>query len=336
MKQCLLLLLLLVGQLSSALAQSSGVTPTSLLSDLRTPVAPGFVLLGKTPAQVDRPSTPNGIATTLLGGLQGQDFALAVAPFWLFQHPGLTFSQYTSNNAKLDFRCFYRDADMSVAIVTDSLANRNAGLGLRTNLVRIRQPFVRKNADKLQQALLDLAQDPTKAGLLDTIKKYRPLVEQAVTDYENKPFLLVSLAGAYAYRLPEGDRTGDRRRGGVWLDVAWRPASRVEVLGVARWQNLVTGPTLTQHENAWDYGLRLGGEFSLGGTRDWQFSGEYVRRIAGSGNTYRLAIINEIEVTDTIYFTATFGEDFGKGHHTITLFGLNFGITTDARLKAPK
>lgn len=327
-------MILFGGLTREAAAQAGrGLTNPIPLSDLRTPAAPGFILLGKAPAQVDRPSTPNGIATTLLGGLEGQDFALSAAPFWLIKHPYLTFNDYTSNNAKVDFRCFYRDADLSLAVVTDSASNRNAGFGLRTNLLRIRQPFVRRNADILQQAVLDFAQDPSKTALLDTIRKYRPLAEQNIANFENKPVLLISLAGAYAYRLPEANRDGDRRRGGAWVDVAWQPVERVQVIGVARWQNLVTGPTLNNHENTWDFGARLGGEFSLGGTRDWLFSGEYLRRLADSGNSYRLAVINEVEITDNIYFTATFGEDFGRGRQTITLFGLNFGITTDSQLK---
>jgi hypothetical protein len=330
-----LLTLLLAGALApEATAQASRGLPNPIpLSDLRTPTAPGFILLGKAPAQVERPTTPNGIATTLLGGLQGQDFALSVAPFWLIQHPFLTFNEYTSTNAKVDFRCFYRDATVSVAVVTDSLSDRNAGVGVRTNLLRVRRPLVARNADILQQALLDFAEDPTKTTLIDTISKYRPLVERNVEDFENKPVLLVSLAGAYAYRLPEASRNGDRRRGGAWLDAAWRPNPRLEALAVVRWQNLLTGPDFEDHENTWDFGVRLGGEFSLGGTRDWLFSAEYLRRLADSGNSYRLAIINEVEITDTIFFTATFGEDFGSGNQTITLFGLNFGITTDSRLK---
>jgi hypothetical protein len=333
-KRYLLLILLLGGLMQEALAQASrGLTNPIQLSDLRTPSAPGFVLLGKAPAQVDRPSTPSGIATSLLGGLRGQDFALSAAPFWLVKHRYLTFNEYTSNNAKIDFRCFYRDADISLAVITDSLNNQNAGFGLRTNLFRVRQPLVRKNADILQQAVLDIAQDPTKTALLDTIKKYRPLAEQNVVDFENKPLLLVSLAGAYAYRLPEANRDGDRRRGGAWVDVAWHPVARLEVLGVARWQNLLVGQDFSEHENTWDFGGRLGGEFSLGGTRDWLFSGEYLRRVADSGSSYRLAVINEVEITENIYFTATFGEDFGNGRQTITLFGLNFGITTDSQLK---
>lgn len=336
MKYAILFTLLVLGMAGQVLAQTpSGVSSTANLSDLRAPTAPGFILLGKAPAQVDRPSTPQGVATTLLGGLQGQDFALSASPYWLSQHPNLTFDEYTSTNAKIDFRCFYRDADFSLAVVTDSLKNRNAGFGIRTNLLRVRSPLARKSADKIQQALIDFAASPTTPGLRDTIAKYRPLVERDVVNFENKPLLLVSLAGSYAYRLPEGNREGDRRQGGAWVDVAWRPAPRIEVIGVARWQNLVSGALLDRHTNAWDYGIRFGGEFSLGSTRDWLFSGEFVQRFAGSKDSYRLAIVNEVEVTDNIYFTATFGEDFAAGHHTISLFGLNFGLTTDSRLKAP-
>ena len=337
MRRYLLFSLLLLAGTASA-QTSTGVKPAPQLGDLRAPTAPGFVLLGKAPAQVDRPTTPHGIATTLLGGLQGQDFALSAAPYWLVQHPNLTFEKYTNGEAKVDFACFYRDAGVSLAVVTDAASNRNAGFGLRTNLFRVRQPVVgallKRYADRVKLLMPRVATDPANAALRDSVGQYRRLIEQAVTEFENKPVLLVSLAGAYAYRLPEGDRRGDLRRGGAWLDVAWRPAPRLEVMGVARWQNLVTGPALDRRENAWDYGLRAGGEFSLGAAREWLFSAEYVRRLADSGNTYRLAVVNEVEVTDNIYFTATFGEDFGNGRNVISLFGLNFGITTDSQLKA--
>jgi hypothetical protein len=86
------------GQIGSVEAPEVTVT----VDDLRTPAWPAFTLLGVTPTDIAQPSTPRALAVALLSvvqerrtGLLPSDFALEVAPYWLFDHPDLGFDEYT-------------------------------------------------------------------------------------------------------------------------------------------------------------------------------------------------------------------------------------------------
>ena len=115
---------------------------------LRTPTSPAFVILGITPAQIQRPNRPGALAVSFLqqveGATQGDglpsSYAVEVAPYWLRSHPRLTFREYARGGPT----SLYRDASLSFAI-TDSLGDgagapeddahfRRVGMGLRTTL----------------------------------------------------------------------------------------------------------------------------------------------------------------------------------------------------------
>src|SRR5882724_2241992 len=95
------------GRVATAMADSGShtSTPTCVdggsctLGDLKTPTTPAFVLIGTSPTVVERPTTPQDVALTVYnavrtaGGLP-RDFALEVAPYWLFSHPKLTYADY--------------------------------------------------------------------------------------------------------------------------------------------------------------------------------------------------------------------------------------------------
>lgn len=67
------------------------------LAVLKTPASPAAVMLGIAETQIQRPTTPAGLAFSLATGISGQaeqkpleNFAIEVTPFWLFDHPRLT------------------------------------------------------------------------------------------------------------------------------------------------------------------------------------------------------------------------------------------------------
>src|SRR6478672_10027278 len=76
--------------------------PASALavSDARSPDAPAFVLLGVSPSQIERPTTPRALGISLLStaldsdNLIPQNYALSVAPYWLAGHPALSNREY--------------------------------------------------------------------------------------------------------------------------------------------------------------------------------------------------------------------------------------------------
>ena len=81
-------------------AQTASTSEPITLKDLKTPVSPGFQLLGVAPTDIDRPATPRAFAVALLSALQKGDtvlpngFAMEVAPYWLLPHDRLEFTTY--------------------------------------------------------------------------------------------------------------------------------------------------------------------------------------------------------------------------------------------------
>jgi len=72
------------------------------VASLKTPESPAFMALGVTPSEIQRPSTPTGLKTSLANGFSNggalpllQNFALEVTPFWLIPHD-LTYEEVTS------------------------------------------------------------------------------------------------------------------------------------------------------------------------------------------------------------------------------------------------
>jgi hypothetical protein len=70
------------------------------VSDARTPEAPAFVLLGVSPTQIERPTTPRALTISVVSAslnsdnLFPQNYALQVSPYWLKGHPALTSREY--------------------------------------------------------------------------------------------------------------------------------------------------------------------------------------------------------------------------------------------------
>lgn len=73
------------------------------VASLKTPESPAFMALGIAPSEIQRPSTPTGLATSLANGYTAggslallQNFALEFSPFWLFPHRRLSHEQVIS------------------------------------------------------------------------------------------------------------------------------------------------------------------------------------------------------------------------------------------------
>src|SRR5476649_2446580 len=85
---------------ASALAGQSAASAPITVSDAKTPDSPALVLIGTSPSQVERPTTPRALAVNLLtssvksDNLIPQNYAIEVAPYWLVSHPALTSDEY--------------------------------------------------------------------------------------------------------------------------------------------------------------------------------------------------------------------------------------------------
>lgn len=70
------------------------------VAGLKTPESPAFMMLGSAPSEIQRPSTPTGVAVSLANGFANgrglspfRNFALVFAPYWLVGHPTVAFER---------------------------------------------------------------------------------------------------------------------------------------------------------------------------------------------------------------------------------------------------
>ncbi|HZR80087.1 MAG TPA: hypothetical protein VFD92_03235 [Candidatus Binatia bacterium] len=144
----IVLLAWLIALPAAAVAEAAqdGSGSTVTVEDLRTPYSPAFVLLGIEPATVERPTNPKALALSAFGAIQnGGNFALEVAPYWLFRHPTLTYEDYYGANT---FEVMLQTLSISVATSlnmdtkpsdmseTDSSNATGAGVGARLSVLR--------------------------------------------------------------------------------------------------------------------------------------------------------------------------------------------------------
>lgn len=135
---------------------------------LRTPDSPAFVVLGISPTEIQRPTTPRALTVALGEFVQGahvvipQNFALEVSPYWLFSHPDLTLHEY----AQRGFRNIARSVTFSIGtkqttrttmdpsgIATDH-TDSDLGIGVRATLYQ--SPLEEKYTE-CEQALAELS-----------------------------------------------------------------------------------------------------------------------------------------------------------------------------------
>src|SRR5687768_15975001 len=93
MRQIILALVLALGSVASSPAQTVSV------DDLSAPTTPAFVLLGVSPASVERPESGKAFIfnainkLTSSGGLP-EDYAFELTPFWMKSNRNLSFAEY--------------------------------------------------------------------------------------------------------------------------------------------------------------------------------------------------------------------------------------------------
>jgi hypothetical protein len=107
---------------------------TSDYDKLKTPDSPAFVILGVSPTEIQRPTTPKAVSATLGGFVSGADvtipknYALEVAPYWLFSHPDLDVRHYRRDR----LRRLYRTFSVSLGSAQTSRTEMDA-MGTATN-----------------------------------------------------------------------------------------------------------------------------------------------------------------------------------------------------------
>jgi hypothetical protein len=170
MRTTSLALLVFAASVTGARAQSVAI------DDLAAPQSPAFILLGVSPANVERPETPKALTLNLIdkvttaNGLP-RNYALSVAPYWLASHPNLTFEQYQNPDVK---QSILQTFLLSVGTVPLPGATSSAdpigtkiGLGVRTAI------FNGRANPRLALAIAEL--EPVDDIILDLAEKVAEL-----------------------------------------------------------------------------------------------------------------------------------------------------------------
>jgi hypothetical protein len=101
---------------------------TEKVTDLHTPSAPGFVLLGVEPTSIEKPTTPAAFATSLQSALTTSGlrpgYSLEVAPYWLKSRDKLTIEEYRNPTVGQNML-----QTASVSLATSSVGTTGTGLG---------------------------------------------------------------------------------------------------------------------------------------------------------------------------------------------------------------
>lgn len=310
---------------------------------LRTPTSPAFVVLGTTPADVQRPNTPSTFAFSLLQGIStgagtGGDFGLEVAPYWLVSHPGLTLSEYYGGGWLNNLA---RTATVSLATLNvdddavPSGASRDVGVGLRTRLLDRTRPSAQCEVQMdsigldLQRVATFLAtqlslqpdasaltaqQTEERAEVLYTRflrdsltepqrKRLKTEVQACANELSAREGFQVDVAGAAAWRLPNQEPDDASLRSGAVWLTPSLTGRSFSWVGVMRYRWNQDDDA----ENLVDVGAR-----GIYAWSDYGLSMELVaRRPTEDGDdSYRVALIGDIKLNDQLWLTTSFGRDF--------------------------
>ena len=110
-------------------------SPSFTLQDLRTPTAPGFVLLGVAPALIQRPTTPKAFAVSLLStvsasdNLLPSDYAVEAAPYWLTSRQELDYATWANPSILQSIQQTF-----SLSIAASKGSAKQAGFADQTDL----------------------------------------------------------------------------------------------------------------------------------------------------------------------------------------------------------
>ncbi|MCD9575990.1 hypothetical protein [Flavobacterium soyae] len=154
-----------------------------------------------------------------------------------------------------------------------------------------------------------------------------------------KELPLFQLDGAFAYSeaIPGNKYENNRfNRSGFWFNASLNAFSidkekledNLSILGTLRFirDNALVENTLDEFKKnkAFDYGFKA--EYTV---KDFSISIEYLKReYSGNSalNSERTVGVLEYKLNDNLYFTGTYGKNFGQENNLFTLFGINYGF----------
>lgn len=307
----LILFILSLTVVLPSVAQNSDIT----FKDLAMPSASGYILYDETPEAIERPSTPQGFAVTVLNFFQTGG-AFELSPFWIADHNSIRASKLTEMKMPI-----LSQLSISAANINQDTIG-HVGVGAKT---RVFQLYSKTQRDSLNYYLKEipkvLAAQPQD---IDTVKLDK--LKTRYAEVAGNPVLVFDIAGAYggttktnSYRDLQSDKWG------VWISGAFRPkGDAFYISGLMRLsQNIAEG--LEPKEVILDYGARLNYDFNR-----LTISGEYLSRSYSSttiSNYSRYALIGSYKITEGVFFTGSLGKNFEETNNLFVIGGVNLGIS---------
>lgn len=315
---------------------------------LRTPDSPAFTLLGVSPTDIAKPTTPRALAVALSKFVTSdaaielpQNVAVEVAPFWLWPRDRLTYADFVKNDRAQWLRNFSLSlattaADMSGAIglaagarthygfdsgSIDTCAKYDAELNKLAQLAAVgakntadlRAAHTRTGVTDEAAFQADLAKlKATRAATIEKATKdlAEDLVDCAEAGAARKRTL--SLAAALSWRFPSAEaKNGDLTSQAYWATYARRWDS---------WTLLVLGRLrFDEADRGWDGFLDLGGRAIYSHERNAVAAELITRRhVFGTDSdeaytNFRFALQFEHMINKGTWLSVSFGKDFGPG-----------------------
>jgi hypothetical protein len=315
----------------------------SSFDQLRTADSPAFVILGVSPTEIQRPSTPRGFIVAL-GGFVAEtgiavprDLALEVSPYWLFSHPDLSVTDYRSEHLMRPLRTLSLSIGTKQTRLTTSDAagamidrtDSNIGVGFRTMLFqagRLDDCTSAANAAGVALAQSVILSEAEKAKLAAEgdigTPKYNAAFEKLVKDKVDATFrtdkcvalvastagFSIDLAGAIDVRAADSKLTSDATSlagYALWTDLAY-DLPRLSLAGMAR---LTTRNDEMDSHSMLDTGIR-----GIYKSKSYAISAEALLRhrfeSIADATTYKLDVAVEYQISADTWLSLTFGKDF--------------------------
>jgi hypothetical protein len=280
------------------------------VDELNIPTSPAFVLLGKSPANIEKPVNPKALALSLINAGESGG-AIEFAPFWLTDQPKYTFD----NDVKNHFP-FWQTLGFSLASGKDN-DSTTISAGFRVQLFRkySDEADLLATRGKIVMALSSLPVDESAVKAL----------AKELNAKRSKINWNIELAGAYsAFGNTYKEMSGSKAA--AWLNIRHTPTVfPIDIVALARYTKTIANEARKIPEASFiDYGLALSKQGA-----DFDVQLEYVnRRDTDLDRTYdRLVFVANYKLMDGIVGVMSFGKDFDEADEVFTAFGIKFSLS---------
>ena len=206
------------------------------------------------------------------------------------------------------------------------------------NKKKIYLDLIELNANQISELDVQINTIRLKAPdlVLEAIKK-----DETLNSYlkELDALPLIQLDGAFAYSEAFADNTTANRtfnRSGTWINLAVNSAGltaekskyNLAAIGLLKYisDNILTDDVnnVFERESAMDVGIKI--DFTI---KDFTLAYEHIERSYKGDNgkdSDRNVFVMQYKISDGLYFTGSYGKNFGEVNNLFTLFGINYGF----------